>query len=329
MPHSSGGGSHGGGSHGGHGGSGRSATRTSNRYYPGARAFCYYRHGTPRYVYSDVDLTDPKVMKAQRGAQLFGLVIIGIFIAVLALCLVSEITNPTKLDGTSSYSVAVFDNAEIFTDEEESAIISSLNAFKQETGITPAVMTVYNDAWKSRYGSLENFAYDAYVNNFNDETHWLIVYSQPYEPEADFVDWYWEGMQGDETDGIINGVKLDRFNSNMQKYLTQSTSYAVSQAICAAFDGLTPNIMTREVDFGGILPLGFFLLIMIVIAISIIFTVFVKGYKTTELAEIKNGPKEHPQTVKCEYCGSQYVLGAHTSCPNCAAPIVIEENKTE
>lgn len=63
MPHSSGGGSHGGGSHGGggrhsSGGGSRSGVtlpRVSSSKFKGSKRYVKYRHGRPKYFYSDMD----------------------------------------------------------------------------------------------------------------------------------------------------------------------------------------------------------------------------------------------------------------------------------
>ena len=28
-----------------------------------------------------------------------------------------------------------------------------------------------------------------------------------------------------------------------------------------------------------------------------------------------------PETAKCQYCGGEFVVGLHTTCPHCGAPI--------
>ena len=87
-----------------------------------------------------------------------------------------------------------------------------------------------------------------YVTEFDDEEHWLVVYSEPTSPDPDFNDWYWEGMQGDDTDNIITVDVADDFKDLMQKYLTANSRYDVSSAIAAAFDETTPNVMDGHVE---------------------------------------------------------------------------------
>lgn len=76
-----------------------------------------------------------------------------------------------------------------------------------------------------------------------------MVYSEPTSPDPDFNDWYWEGMQGDDTDNIITVDVADDFKDLMQKYLTANSRYDVSSAIAAAFDETTPNVMDGHVEW--------------------------------------------------------------------------------
>ena len=39
----------------------------------------------------------------------------------------------------------------------------------------------------------ESYAYDEYLDLFDDEMHWLIVFST--DGDEEWEDWYWEGMQ--------------------------------------------------------------------------------------------------------------------------------------
>ena len=61
--------------------------------------------------------------------------------------------------------------------------------------------------------------------------HWLIVYSQS---DSDSTDWYWEGMQGDYTDSIINEKVCSVFRYTFQDELEKNKG-ELSSALDKAF----------------------------------------------------------------------------------------------
>lgn len=315
MPHSSGGGSHGGGFHGGsagHGGS--SGPRTSRHYYPGARTFVYYRHGIPMYIYSDADL---RHQNSRKNRRLTSLVLLP-FVMILVFLLIVTMGPPTKLSGGEMYPVEIIDNIGVLKNNIPE-LEKALNDFKDTTGITPAVLTVYNEDWTSKY-NLTDYAYNAYIDRYSDEMHWLIVYSEPKEKGDDFIYWHFEGMQGNDTDSILSYSKTESFNSDLYKYLNEHETYTVGQAITEAFNNLTPVSLEESHDIGNILPIALMLIILLFIFVANIFGDKLRGYKDEDLTEIKSSTGK-PQTANCEYCGSQYAVGAHTRCPHCGASL--------
>ena len=258
MPHSSGGGSHGGGSHhssSSHSSSHRSSSSGPSRrirtgYFPGATRYRYYHRHQPRYIYANYD-----IRKGRSPLRLLMLLFyIPFFIAIVGMA--SETFRvPQRLSTDYDTSLVISDYINVLGDTK--ALENSMMAFYDETGITPAVFTVYNEDWQDNYSSLENYSYDLYVNAFDDEKHWLIVYSQPQEPDSSFNDWYWEGMQGDDTSDILTSAKADGFNSDLQRYLTDN-SISVADAISRAFDNQTPKIMEKSVDTSMLFPFLFF-----------------------------------------------------------------------
>ena len=198
MPHSSGGGSHGGGSHhssSSHSSSHRSSSggsssriRTSRTYFPGARRFVYYRNGVPNYVYSDTDLS-----KGPSKLRFLMLIFYVPFVLAAFLLISTSFGIPEKLKVDYNSQIVIQDDANVLGDTTK--LGDALEDFFNTTGISPAVMTVYNSDWEDNYADLEKYAYELYVNRFYDEKHWLIVYSQPKDPDDEFNNWYWEGMQ--------------------------------------------------------------------------------------------------------------------------------------
>lgn len=158
------------------------------------------------------------------------------FLLVLIPMLFASFHGPVKpMKLPSQTTIVIKDDANIFTATEKSELEKELQEFKKNTGVVPAVVTSNNEEWENNYNSLENYAYDLYVNNFSDESHWLIVYSQPELINGDFIDWYWEGMQGDNTDKVLD-VFIDDFNKDMQKFLTNRSHYTVEKAIEQSFN---------------------------------------------------------------------------------------------
>lgn len=122
----------------------------------------------------------------------------------------------------------------------------TLGEFQELTGICPYIITVYDSDWENNYNSLENYAYDLYVNHFYDEQHFLIVYSEPETVYNNgFVDWSWEGMQGDDTDSIITSNNFSEFQKDLQRYLTMN-DYTVGEAFQQAFHNSLGYIMEND-----------------------------------------------------------------------------------
>ena len=322
MPHSSGGGSHSGGSHGSshHSSSGGSSQRSFNRIsknkFNGANRYVYYRNGAPEFIYSNYDLTSDN-----RGKGLISLAVYAIMI-IFALSFIPAASHfPKKLD-ISKYncSISITDSAGVIDDED--ALMDSLIAFQDKTGITPAVITLNNEDWQNNYTSLENYAYELYVKTYDDEMHWLIVYSEPKNPDPSFNDWFWEGMQGNDTDKILTYKETDLFNKEMQKGLTDK-SISVDEAIRRSIDTLTPLAMKKYISFrAAVYPL-FFVVFILFMAIKTSNFHPVKGkyYNNAVLC-----PETFVDQEKCEYCGGIYVVGMGTTCPNCGAALPIKGN---
>ena len=234
MPHSSGGGSHGGGSHGGshhsssHGGGGRSSRSTTSKTpFPGARRYRYRRFGRYHYYYS-----------AEKNGKVFhpARLLLGFVYLPFLLPLGGVLLSQSRAFFMPKNSTIVIkDEANVLSDD--SALEKSLEAFADKTHITPAVITVNNNVWQNSYSSLEKYAYNRYLDEFDDENHWLIIYSEPQVHTSDFVEWYWEGMQGDNTDAILTTSVTGQFNSDLQRHLEQNEDIAGS--IAASFDTAT------------------------------------------------------------------------------------------
>ncbi|MBR2523009.1 MAG: TPM domain-containing protein [Clostridiales bacterium] len=315
MPHSSGGGSHGGGSHGGHShshshGSG-SSRHTSRIYFPGSTRYVYYKDKQPVFVFADYDITK------KPGPSRYLLLLFYLpFILIFGIGIGQNVIHiPTRLKVDYDASIVIEDNAGVIDDEDE--LEQTLEKFLDETGIAPSVITVNNEDWETHYVDLETYAYDLYVNHFEDEKHWLLVYSQPRDPDPSFNDWYWEGMQGNDTDKILTDRKCDDFNQDLQKLLTQST-VTPGSAIEQALDDMIPGIMKVSVSW-TMIPV--WILVVGFLGVHCYFVVFHRS-KTSKLYETAiRCNEEVVKQEQCSYCGGVYIVGHHLNCPHCQASV--------
>lgn len=322
MPHSSGGGSHRGGSHSSHssshsgssrGGSSASFARTSRSNFTGARKYVKYKNKKTTYVYSNYDITHSST----------GLLIFKFLYCLMMLALFSSIAYvfmdvPKYIDKEYDRTIIIEDQIGIIDDDTE--LMESFKEFQVKTGVTPALITVHNEDWNDFYTNLEKYAYDLYINHFTDEYHWLIVYSEPIGSTGDKIDWYWEGMQGDNTDAIINRGITDEFNSNLQKYFTDRKGYSIQAAVSTAFKDIYPKLMKLHVYdevFYSMILCDIVTIFIMIIVIRLDPKFRYKGYRLCPENDIS-------LDRKCEYCQGIYVLGTVTACPHCGAPIPLE-----
>lgn len=320
MPHSSGGGSHGGGSHHsshhssrGHSGSGGPAHKIRHSAFPGAKRYVYYNKDKTEYIYANYD-PGKKQSKARYILLLF---YVPFIIAVISM-LASAVHVPHRLNTDYNTDIIIEDRANVISDSEEKSIRETFKKFYNKTGITPAVITVNNEDWESNYTSLENYAYELYVNTFDDEKHWLYVYSQPQNVAAgSFVDWYWEGMQGNDTDNIITTNVGNEFTDDLQKKLLQNGKYTVGSAIEATFREHISGIMKSSVNW-AVLPGALFMTAFIILHASLMLGLTPKSIKYRKVVECPKDAVEY----RCTYCGGIYVVGTCISCPHCGAPVV-------
>lgn len=331
MPHSSGGGSHSGGSHGGSShssssgsrGSSGSSIRTSHTYFPGAYRYVRYHDGGMDYVYSnDSSLNKSSRSKLSLLLLLFYVpfIIAGIFMATQSVCV------PRKMHMSYSPSVQVVDNTHYVSNEEQALVVDSAKSLYETTGVPICVVFDRNAVWETNYNSLENYAYDLYVNRYDDEDHWLIVYTDDGVDRQDvnnFSDWYFEGMQGDNTDPYLPERITSKFNGDLNRALTDKSN-STGEAFAIAFTNMAENAGKPFIDF-SMFPMavvwnGF-------IAFHMFMMVFWDPHKkyrnyascgrdTDEIAKSKE--------VRCSYCGGVYYKGTVTSCPHCGAPLEMD-----
>ena len=319
MPHSSGGG---GGSFGGGGGSsfssgsgsGGSSGHTSKNFFQGADRYVYYHNGEPHYIYSDRD--------PSKGASKWRFLILLFylpFLLVLVPIFSNALHRPAKLNTDYNTGIVVEDNAGVIKDTTD--LEAAMEGFFDQTGIAPALVTVNNEDWQGEeYGYLTDYAYNCYLEHFNDERHWLIVYSEPKDPSEGDI-YYWEGMQGDETDEILTEDNLNIFNQVFNDQLAEGERPDVASSLVMAFSSLENRTMKSGFSISRIFPAGIMLLFIVFHATGVITSLVRSGrYKNAVRVGLSSDEEA------CSSCGGRYVKGTSSACPHCGAPVGTKEN---
>ncbi len=319
MPHSSGGGSHGGGSHGGSHGGG-SSSRSSTYFSGAAHHYAYYKKGRVHHLYTKEPITPESVAKRRhvyKVARICWAIAYTILTAGLVLTLLTErATTPTT--GYDDHHIYILDDAHIFTEEEKDDLYEAMERFREESNVTPCVLTVMNDEWKGRYVSLEKYAYDEYLNMFDDEMHWLLVYSTDNDPG--WEDWYWEGMQGDDTDPVLTEYNTRIFRETFQKYLTKK-NVSVADAFVKSFDTMLDGLYDRHVSIIKIILSVAFLMLHAGFVYLIIYMTTGLGIDDEAASFELPQPEKRFLEDRCQYCGGMFVHGIHISCPHCGGAL--------
>ncbi len=332
MPHSSGGGSHSGGSHssshsshhsrssgGGSSGGSLSSRRSSGQPFPGSKRYLYYRDNKPYFIYTNYDIRKPDMTPRITAFIVFFAFLLP-FLLSGVFCMFTAFTVPQRIENRDNKNpkFIVEDNIDVIEDKRE--LKKSMEEFYDITGIIPAVITVSNEDWNEDYTSLENYAYDLYVNRFDDESHWLIVYSESIKDNG-FNDWYWEGMQGDDTDPVLTERRADAFTVALQEKLLQRNKYSVDAAIGLTLKEHGPKMMKLTVNT----PMFVMGIFIVLIMGGVSWYSFAVAYKPAKVPEeYKNAQVCELTAVyqePCNFCGGIFIIGMHTTCPHCGAAL--------
>lgn len=311
MPHSSGGGSHGGGSHGGSGFGGVSRPTYSNRPFPGGTRYVYYSRTGVMHTYYG---TAPRT-KMSLASLVFSLVMLSIFALPLFFTVLSSARfTPSKITASYNTKIVIEDKISIVDIE---TIENSFESFQDITGVTPALEVVSKEYVDKHYSSLETFAYSEYLRMFDDEYHWLFVIAVPEDYKtAEFVDWEWEGMIGDDVGQVIDESSEDNMTEIMHKNLLRLDADKITSAVAKAFNEYSGEVMDSTVHVEMYLLAGFIVIVYCIIAAYQIYS-YVSLIGTTESKPVKEGAKQYA----CEYCGCMYISGSVSVCPHCGAAI--------
>ena len=327
MPHSSGGGSHSGGSSSGssssysssHSGGSSSSSRPTRTYFPGAYRYVRYHDGGMDYVYS-TDSTLNQPAKSVRWVLIFFYIP---FFIMSFLAGYGGIQFPRKMDVSYAPTVEIVDTIGRLQPKEYAQIEKSADMLYEAIGVPIEIRIEDNSVWKDYYVSLTNYAFDVYVNTYTDEDHWLIIYSDDgidrQDPNA-FSDWYFEGMQGDNTDPYLREQLTSAFNDDMYKALLDKRN-TLGDAFEYAFGRMVKNAGKISIDWdsmGSAIGISIFLIVHMYI---LVFHDPNKKYRNYAPCGRDTEEVARSKEVRCSYCGGVYYKGTVISCPHCGAPL--------
>lgn len=320
MAHSGGGGSHGGGHHGGshrggRGGSGGSAR--SKRYFPGS----YYHHyinrrGRHVYYYS----RDPRAARPSISQMITSFLFVGIFWIFLFVMGVSETFSfPGKVKNTVPDGVYVRDEADFLNDREEEQLNEVLDRYYRETGINPCIYLIDKADWNGKYTSLENFGLSEYYRLFQDETHYLVVYSDEVREDG-WHDWAFETIVGDDTTKALGTEREDFMSDKLYKEFNRNEDN-LCEAFVVSFEALIADSGKVKFNPGVMVVILLFSVFLVFILIAVVSDYLNRRdeYKYSQLYSdsIKN-PAEY--IMACPECGTKNTELSDI-CPGCGAPL--------
>lgn len=274
MPSSRGGGSFGGG--GGHSfgggsfGSGKNnhnAPKHSSKPFVGARRYYYFDlYGARRYFYYSA-VPQKQSIGGLIVSMVVAILIFSIFLFALVYAIVPHKLKPSKCEFYPSY---VHDESGLFNESDKNYLTESLEKFYKETGVQPYVYVLSYDDVPEIFkpvnkNNLHDYAYELYLDTFNDEGHCLILYALNVEYDTGI----WIEMTGDDAQTVFKDDDFKVF----QKDLTAKLKVENCNRAIAIADTFTENIdtvmklETHEIIIFGIL-VSVFILVMIVIILS-------------------------------------------------------------
>lgn len=267
--HSGGGGNgsfHSGGSHGGSSGGYKGPRYSNTRPFPGSRRFFYINSlGCRRHFYYKGTPIKRNIWNTIIPSALFS-----IFALALCVCMVFAVIPHKLKEGKCLYSGEYISDANnLFSNDEETAIKKSMEAFYEKTGVEPYLYAFEAVALPVEYGNkitesvLEQYAYDLYLNTFYDEGHFMILYTESWASgNLDF--WMWIDCTGTDALDIVDDDAFNDFQYSMQKYL-RNDNYTNGMAIAKSFDDATETIMNP--DYASLLFIIVFFLFFLIVPI--------------------------------------------------------------
>ena len=185
------------------------------------------RHGRESYFYSAVE---PKRKKLSEIIAMMSMIAISLIVVCLMMIFSSY---PTKIsDGECEASGVYYtDSADLIKDE--SAFNAAMKSFYEKTGAEPYLFTTTEALFPSSvYGtlsknSLEEFAYDKYLDLFDDEGHYMICYARANDGTE-----MWLEMAGTDTTSLLDDEVFESFRQNMSTKLYNSEDKGLAITEC-------------------------------------------------------------------------------------------------
>lgn len=236
-----GGGSFGGGSRGGgSSGGGRGPRFSSKRAFPGARRYYYYDRFGARHFFFYAGVPVRRSLGSIIFSTIFGLTIV---VLLLSIFLYLFIPHKLKASKCTDYGSYVLDESNLFTDADKEYLSTALQKFYKDTGVQPFVYAVSYENIPVNYTpvtsrNLENYAYEIYVNMFQDEGHCLILYAR--DTSSVSHSGLWIEMTGDDAQNVFDDDAFKEFQNDLNRKLN---TYGVNPATAIA-DAFTENIDT-------------------------------------------------------------------------------------
>lgn len=290
--------------------------RYGKRYYPGANRYVYYRSGMPQYYFSDRPFTLQEA-RSEKIRMFFTSLISAILAVIFGISGYNSIPQKVKTDYNTE--ILISDEARLLTAAEEAEMNEAFLDFQNKTGVTPAFFTINIKELKLMGGNLHDYAYKLYIDRFNDEKHWLVVYCVDNVEKV----WSWEGMIGDDCGRMITTDLENEFTKQLQRNL-KSDSKTLSDSVIDAFSQIGQQ--ARKVS-GKKIPTLLFLFGGGAFELFLAVKQFLKAAKNKPADDPRLNAVEcptaetEPQKIKCEYCGNDFVAGLHSACPHCGAPL--------
>ena len=211
--------------------SGSAGPVISKRPFTGASKYMYYnKRGEQCYIYSQGMPVYIKTSKFIKDLFFIGIFFaLGIFIVYLAITPpkppqpLVPVYAPTDIHFEDT--IGVIDNA--------SSLEGTLQEFEDLTGISPYILTIYDSEWIGSYDELWEYGLSVYYDKFNDEQHFLLVYSQPdgvVDPDQEKISL--EGIQGDDTDLLLTDAEFWTFYDEFMR------RYSIGSSVGEAFDDI-------------------------------------------------------------------------------------------
>ncbi len=231
MPVSRGGGFSGGGSHGSFSSNGTHSstpTHISRRPYPGATMYVFInRHGQRSQFYSAVP---PKRKKLSEIIVLMSIILL-VAIGLCAMLIYSSYPRKMGKGYCDATGVYFDDLAGIVKDEKK--FNEAMRSFYDKTGVEPYLLTTVESKFPSSvYGklgkdTLEEYAYDQYLDRFDDEGHYMICYVVANDGTE-----MWLEMAGTDTTSLLDDTVFESLQENMSTKLYNSEDKSLAIAEC-------------------------------------------------------------------------------------------------